>query len=470
MEILAYGLVGLPFVMALVLGLAIPMLILQLYRSVGFGIGMTAALFTFEALVPGFQGFQLGIRLYVPDLVTLLLGSAALLRFLSQRVARPRLLAWYAFVGAVFLSLGIGLSIFGTTAGVGARPYFYAVVITSYCLTFPGDLKMVRQLMTALAWVAVSLSVLVVARWVITYLPITALLPETGRFSSSEASLLRVISSQHAMLLAQLFVVSLFYPQVASVLRWLRPMLPLLLIFVVALQHRSVWLATMSAIGARFALPEAGRKATAQLMVLAVVVAAVAVPVVFSGTLGGAAGDISQSASRAVALSDTADARLGSWNFMLRKWATGGPRAVAIGLPMGTTAERTLLSDSGKYATINFQAHNYFVQTVFNTGLLGIGASMSVYLWVLVWLYRGVKDAEYGAASGAMLLLVTAQFVYYVFYGVDYFQASILGVAGALALSLRARRRAASISADIPVVRGRTRAVSRAIPNRAQRF
>ena len=469
MEILAYGLVGLPFVMALVLGLAIPMLILQLYRSVGFGIGMTAALFTFEALVPGFEGIQLGIRLYVPDLVTLLLGSTALLRFLSQRVARPRLLAWYVFVGAVFLSLGIGLSIFGTTAGVGARPYFYAVVITSYCLTFPGDLKMVRQLMTALAWVAVTLSALVVARWVITFVPITDLLPESGQFSSSEASLLRVISSQHAMILAQLFVVCLFYPLVAPVLRWLRPMLPLLLILVVSLQHRSVWLATMSAIGTRFALPEAGRKATGQLLMLAAVVLAVAVPVVFSGKLGGAAGDISQSASRAVALTDTADARLGSWDFMLRKWVAGGPRAVAIGLPMGTTAERKLLTDSGKYASLNFQAHNYFVQTVFNTGLLGVLSSVLVYLWIFLWLYRGVKDAEFGGASGVLLLLTTAQVVYYVFYGVDYFQALILGVAGALALTLRGRHQAASLTAKLPDTRG-ARPLPRPIVSSARRY
>lgn len=469
MEALSYFLFSVPYMLALLLGLALPVLVLQIYRSVGFGIGLIAALFTFEAFVPGLEGFQLGIRLYVPDLVTLVIGATTLLRFLTQRSARPRFIVWYVFVGAIFLSLGVGLATLGSMGGVGARPYFYAVVVTSYVMTFPGDLRMVRQLATALTWVGVTITLLVLSRWVITYVPIRELLPESGQFSSSEASLLRVIPSHSAMVLAQLFVAALFYPQVAPVLRWLRPLLPLLLVMVVALQHRSVWVATMGGIGARFALPEAGRKATGQFLAIALVAAAVAVPAVFSGQLGGAASDISQSASRAVALSDTADARLGSWDFMLRKWVAGGPRAVAIGLPMGTTAERKLLTDSGKYASLNFQAHNYFVQTVFNTGLLGVFSSALAYLWIFLWLYRGVKDAEFGAASGVMLLLTTAQVVYYIFYGVDYFQALILGVAGALALTLRGRHQAASLTAEALDTRG-ARPLPRPIVNSARRY
>lgn len=440
MEYLGYALIGVPFVFAVLMGLLVPLFLLLAYRNVGFGIALTAALCAFEVFFPRFEGLQLGIRLYVPDIVTGLLALTAFLRFLIQRTARPKLPAWYFFLAAIFISMGVGFATLGSLAGVAARPYFYAIAVGSYALTFPGSAKMVRQLIDSMAWFSIALMLVVLARWIITFAPIPDLLPDTGRFSSSEASLLRVVTSEKAIILAQLFVVSLFYPLVAGMARALRAALPLLFIMVVALQHRSVWLAMMSAVAARFALPQAGRKATVQLLVIVSVVVVVVVPLAVSGKFGGASEDITRSADRAVAMSDTADARLGSWGFMLRKWADGGPRALLVGLPMGTSAERTLLSSNNEYAHLNFQAHNYYVQTIFSTGLWGIGGSIAAYAWILLKLFRGVRDDELGGASGAMLLITVAQVVYYIFYGVDYMQGLILGVAGALALTLESRR------------------------------
>jgi hypothetical protein len=440
MEFLPYVSLAVLFAAALLMGVLVPLLLIQLCRNVGFGIGLGALLFAFETFFRGFEGFQLGIRVSVPDIVSILMGAAVVLRLLLFPEARSKLVVWHAFVFSVLISLGIGLASFGTSGGVAARPYFYAIVMGSYALSFRGDERMVRHLLSCLASLSSMLVLVVFARWIITYVPIPSLLPPGGRFSFDEASMLRVVTSYEAMAMAQVAVVALFYPLAAPAVRRLRLLLPALFVVVLALQHRSVWLATLAATGARFALPQAGRKASIQLLAMTVLLGAVIVPAVMSGRVGDAGQDIARSADRAVAMTGTARARLDSWDFMVGKWMAGGPRAILLGLPMGTSAERTLINDRREQIKVNFQAHNFYVQTLFNTGILGIGAILWVYGFVLVWLYRGLGDSQLGSVSGAMLLLTVAQVVYYLPYGIDYLQGLILGVASALALSLFDKR------------------------------
>lgn len=406
-------------------------------RSLRFGLTAVVCLFIFNALFPTFAGINLGIRLDALDLVTLLIGLATLLRFMGFREARHGLLAWYLFVLAILASLMSGLVSYGTAGGVAARPYFYTLICATYVLTFPIDAKRVGWLLNAIVCAAFALFCLVVVRWLITYLPIPALLPPGGRYASVEASLLRVIPSSETALLAQAVVVGVFYASLAPALRWLRIFAPILLLTVIALQHRSVWVALMAAIATRFALPQAGRKATAQLVALALVVAVVAIPLLGSGKLGGATADVGRSASRALALSDTVNFRFDSWRFAVGKWANSGVRGVLIGLPMGTSMDRVIRSDEGNYSRVSVSAHNFYVQTLFNTGLLGLGSITWVYGFVIVNLLRGLRQAGFEQVSGAMLLIIALQLTYYIAYGTDFVQGLILGIAGGLALAIR---------------------------------
>ena len=445
MEYFGYIFFAVPFVAALLFGLLVVVLLFFVVRSAGFGVGAIAILYIFEANFPGFQGVNLGIRIDAPDLISLLLAVAVLFRLIFIPAARPALKAWYIVAGGILVSLVWGLATLGTAGGVAARPYFYALAVMSYVLTFPGDQRLVRQLFTALAWIGVCTVALVVFRWFVTYLPIPALLPPEGRFSSVESSRLRVIPSFEAMLLAQLVLVGIFYPAVVPLLRWLRPLVPLALLTVIVLQHRSVWIAIAAGAMARFALPEAGRKATLQLAAVGTALSLALIPLVSSDRFTAATADIGSSAKRAIAGADTVNFRLDSWDFALRKWSDSGPVSVAIGLPMGTSMERLLRSDSGNYQRVQVSAHNFYVETLFYTGLVGILAVLSMYGFVIVNLVRGMKDSQMATASGALFLLIVSQLFYYVAYGVDYFQGLIFGVAAAVALTISERRRAAPI-------------------------
>lgn len=439
MEILRVFFTALPSVIALVAAVLLVVFVFFAFRSSGFGMGSVFSLFIFQAVFPGFQGINLGVRIDALDLVTLMLGLVVLMRFAFVAEARHGLLTWYLFVACVLFSLVSGLVTQGTAGGVAARPYFYGIVTCSYALTFRGDIRLFRQLLGGMAWSGLALFALVMMRWVITYLPIPALLPPGGQFASVEASLLRVVPSGEAMLLAQVVVVGLFFPALVPALRWLRAAMPLFLVMVLALQHRSVWAAFLAAVGARFALPQAGRKASMQLAAAALVLAVMAVPVALSGKFAGATADIGRSASRALALSDTVNFRFDTWKFTIGKWAGSGPLGLVAGLPMGTPMDRVLRSDEGNYTQVSVSAHNYFVQTLFNTGLLGLLAIVWVYGVVILNLVKGLRQAEFQPACSLMLLLLAAQLAYYVAYGVNFVQGLILGVAAALAMEIRRR-------------------------------
>lgn len=438
MEFIGYIFALLPYFLAVMLAGFVVVFVFFSFRSLQFGMASVFSLFLFNAVFPAFAGINIGIRLDALDLITLLLGSAALLRFIGVREARHGLLAWYVFVLAVLSSLAYGLASLGTAGGVAARPYFYTIVCTSYVLTFAIDGKAIRALLGAMVWSAAALLCLVVLRWAITYLPISALLPVGGRFASIESSLLRVVPSAETALMAQVVVIGIFYATLVPTLRWVRAFVPVLFLTVILLQHRSVWVALLAAVAARFTLPQAGRKATVQLAAMALVLAVLAIPLLGSGKLTGVTADVGRSASRALALTDTINFRFDSWRFAVGKWANSGALGLTVGLPMGTSMDRVIRSDQGNYSRVSVSAHNFYVQTLFNTGLLGILSIISVYVFVVLNLLRGLRHAELGQECSAMLLIIILQLTYYVAYGTDFVQGLILGVAAGLAITVRA--------------------------------
>lgn len=438
MELLQYLFIAVPYLVMAGLAIGLCLFFVTAFRSPTAGLVLVGLLCLFDTLVPNAAPLQLGLLIYVPDIVSVMLGVVALLRALFVRNRPPIPNAWYLFVAVVTVSFAFGIATYGTAAGGALRPYFYAIAIASYFMTFAMDEARVKSALNAYGWVGLGVMLVVLARWVIVALPIDALLPPAGFYDPMRASILRVIGSDGAMVIAGAFVVGLFYAKSAGLSRSLRLMVPIFALVVIGLQHRSVWVAVLAAVGARFALPAAGRRGATQLMVLALVLAVIAVPVLLSGGLGGVGRDISQSAGRAVAMTDSAQVRLNGWKFAFDKWRTGGPKALAIGLPIGTSMDRYQVTSTQAIQRISFQVHNYYVQTLFITGLLGLGANLLLYAWVMRRLYRLAPTPDQGPMASALLLLLVLQLAFYITYGVDYMQGMVLGLAVAYAITARA--------------------------------
>jgi len=418
-----------PFVAALVLGVLVPALGVVCYSHFGAGLAVIAGMFAVEALWMFVGGVQLGITVYYTDFALVFIGAIALLRLLAARDTPRWHWAWSLYCLAFVVSLASGLLAFGTGAGVQARGYFYSIAAGSYAMSFAIDARRIRLLLDVLAAVAFLLLCICAYRWVVYYTPITELLPEEGVYNADGA--IRVVRSHEAMVLGQVFVLGLFFAAAsrgALLARWLSPVL---LAGVLALQHRSVWLAVLVGVAAGvFAARSRSSSRLVQLLLMASIVTLTALPLAFSDKLSGVSDQVAGSAQRAVSGDGSVGERFDNWQGLIKLWAGGGPRSIVIGQSFGSDATRYVQDKvRGGEHKIEYFAHNHYVQTLFNLGLVGLFGFLAASAYTVVGLYRLCSNGQGDAAAEVLLTLMAMQLAYYVPYGTDYLQSTIFGVA-----------------------------------------
>jgi hypothetical protein len=419
---------AMPYVVAVVLGILIPALGVLSYSHFGAGLGVVAAMFAFEALWMTVGGFQLGIRIYYTDFALLFVGVIALLRWMTSRDTPRWHWAWTVYTLAFVVSLATGIVTFGSGAGVQARSYFYSVAAGSYAMSFAMDARRVRLLLNSLVWISVLLLCICAYRWIVYYTPITELLPDEGSYNADGA--IRVVRSYEATVLGQVFVAGLFFAAVSRGAMAARFIAPAVLACILALQHRSVWLAVLVGVMAALLVARSRRGSKAsQVLLLAGIVALTAVPMVYSEQLSGVTDQVAGSAGRAVSADGSVGERFDNWQGLIKLWANGGPRSILLGQSFGSDATRYVQDKvRGGEHKIEYFAHNHYVQTLFNLGLVGLAGFLGVAWYATRGLYRRCASAEGDTAAELLLTLLLMQLAYYVPYGTDYLQSVILGV------------------------------------------
>lgn len=429
MSILGFVYIAIPFVISLGLGILIPYLVTLMYARFEAGLVAIFGMYALEALFMNVGGLNLGISIYYTDVVLILIGIVALLRLLFAHDFPIRHGGWLVFCSLVLLSFVMGLMSYGTGAGVQVRVYFYAVVAGLYGMSFPMDGQRLRMVFNALALLGLMLVGLSFYRWAVLFVPFPSLMPEGGTYNVD--GIHRVIYSHSTLLVAQILLLGVFFAALAGVLGPVRFMSPLLLGVVLALQHRSVWLSVLVGIAASLLLGRKKQGTATQVIMLTAIVGITALPMAMSGAFSGVTQSIERSAERAIAGSDTTGERLESWQQIIKQWYGAGPRSILIGQSFGSNMTRTILDkQAGAYRKIDYAAHNMYVQTLFNTGIVGLVALLAAYGYTLRGLYRGCrKEGWTGMEAQALFVLLLMQVAYYVPYGVDYLQSLIFGVA-----------------------------------------
>ena len=432
----SYATLALPLLLAVALGLALPLLGLLLYSRFVLGVMYVVLVFLCDAVFVGNVRLNLGLNLYTNDLAFGLLGAVATARWCVAGDMPARSKSWLLFVLLFLVGLGLGLTQYGTRAGVQARDFFYAIVAASYFMSFTVDEHRVQQFLRVLAASAWVLLPLCVYRWTVAFWPLPDLLPPGGAWSPDGAT--RVITSNETLALAQLLLLGLMFPGSGQAVRPLRFAAPLLLAAVVALQHRSVWVAGLIGVVSAFALMRSASGSRAgQLLALVVVVSLTAVPAVLSERLTGVSREVGQSASTALAGQGSVHSRLEDWQQTLKEWSRAGPRAWLIGYGFGRDTTRLLLNESGERRVVRFGTHNHYIALLTNTGLLGLTAFLALVAWVLKGLYTLCLAGQAGAVAPTLLTLIIMQLAYYVPYGGDTLQHALLGLAVAFVASQR---------------------------------
>jgi hypothetical protein len=439
----------LPFLVMLGMGLLLPILVVLCYSRYGFGLAVISGMFVIDAMLMYGGGFHLGINLFYTDFALLLIGAAAGLRLLFAPDFPLRHWAWLAFSAVICLSLILGLARYGSAAGVSVRGYFYFMVTGLYGMSFPMDERRVRFTLNVLAAVAMLLLVLTAYRWVVYYTPITALLPPGGVYNVDGA--IRVIKSNEALVLAEVLVCGLFFAAAATGLQVAQWFSPLLLGTVLALQHRSVWLAALVGGLTRFLVARSKQSSTAsQLLLVAAIVGITSIPLIFTEKLSGLTQQVGHSAERALEGHDTTHERFSNWKSMIELWYQGGVKSIVIGQSFGADSSRYVEEENGGVRKISYYAHNIYVQTLYNTGLVGLAAMLVAFAYVVQGLYRLNRDGVGGTTTQILLVLMVMQMAYYVPYGTDYLQSLLFGVALAY-VALHSSRKA-PLPVNAPVV------------------
>lgn len=453
MELLFYLLTALPYLIAAGLGLALPMLLLGIYRHFSAGLVLICLTVVLDAVSLSQPVLRVGITLYPPDVPLMLVAGAAGMRWILREDVRRPPWAWLVLVLIFSVSLGLGLMRHGTAAGVQARGDFYAIAVASYAMSFPIAAREMRQLVIAFTSTAAALIVLTSYRWTVYYGDFRDLLPAGGSYNYDGP--IRVIGANLTLLMAQVLVLGLFFGSARIGARGAQWLSLVVLAVVLALQHRSVWLALLAGVMLSLLVARAQRAPLWQQLLLSLTVACTAAaPVLIND---GLSSQIRSSASTALAGSGTVDARFENWKATLEKWHADGPRAVALGRLPGSDTTRTIVTESGERREITFSAHNHYIGTLTGLGVVGLLTMLSVFGGALFGLWRLSNRSEVRSPESAVLLvLIGMQLIYYVAYGVDYMQYLVLGMAVSWVAGQRSLKVERSPAHSMSTLNGRT--------------
>jgi O-antigen ligase len=430
LEALSYAFAAMPYLVAVLLGLLAPVVGVLCFSNFQAGALLIFGMFAVEALWMFVGGITLGISLYYTDFALVFIFVIALLRLLLSKDRPPLNRAWIVCCIVAAVSLLSGIASYGSGAGVQARPYFYLFAATLYPMTFAIDAKRLRLLFNLMVWLAVLLLCITAYRWVVYYTPIRELLPPEGNYNSDGP--IRVIRSYEALVLAQVLVAGVFFMRAAGAKSLLlaRGLSPVLLAAVLVLQHRSVWVAAAAGVlSSLFVVRLRGGSAVGQVLLLVSLTAVTALPLFVSDNLSDVGGQITNSAGAALAEKGSAGERVNSWNEIIKNWAAAGPKSIAIGQSFGADTTRYVKDDAGLTRKLTYTAHNMYVQTLSNMGLIGLGSYLWAAAFVVIGLYRICASPQATSADQLLLVVVLMQLVYYVPYGTDYLQGMIFGMA-----------------------------------------
>jgi len=375
--------------------------------------GLIALVGTFVLLAWfGPTGVPVGSLLVAPyDVLCVFFTLIGIARWANQCLM-PAHVAWLCAGALIFISLLLGIKSFGlVAAGAEARGsgvfYFWACVL--YFSSFPHSLDAERRWPRVLIWGAIGIAILVFARWGMVFIE------GTREFRVAPASEAVFLAS--AMLLLFRRVLS------GGASGWVSGALVVLMLQVLLLQHRSVWLSAFGGVLVLGVLDwPSMKRLIARLPLLVIpVTLGVAVLVVLSA-LDGLVASLTYSVHNEATLSW----RVEGWSDLLTQWLNFSGLEKLLGRPFGLGFRRYLVS-LGVEET--YSPHNAYLTFLLRIGALGLAAIMITYALSVVNLVALRRRAAKDEHIDCVLSVLTAQLIYFVFYGPDIMLAVFLGAA-----------------------------------------
>lgn len=378
-----------------------------------------------------------GITLTLYDVTAVFLTGAALARLLRRRGHDlGRALMVVILLGSMaVLSLVRGLLEFGVQVSVNEfREWFHYLSAVMYFATVPFDRLQERKCVKALTYASTVMFVLVLARWAAKYggLPIGPF--DLGVRAASrvygEGSSPRVIHANDTFLILQVAIIHFSRWRTDVNRRHLRHA-SIAFAFVLALQHRTVWIAMILVMGL---LTIKNRQLAGRLAVFGAVVMVIGI----GGVLATAGADgLSRTAE-----SDRVEVQLGQgalagntfvwrfegWTSLITQVDYSNPVEVGFGAPYGNGWERMIRGH-----LVFVSPHSAYVTSYMRMGAVGLLLFVTMLGGAILRLQRRDWVREL-LPDHVLMCLVSAQAVFLISYDPDQVQGMVLGLAlGSLA-------------------------------------
>ena len=414
----AFGLLGLVFFAPVVR---------TLERNPKWLIGGALCLF---AVAPFFESDHIpmlalgpiNVNIFDPFSVLLLALSfptlyAKVLRgFTKNDVPLLLFLAWYVILG---VNLLLGVKTYGLQTAINEfRVYLYIIAT----FAFVSSLN-VNRLLPELS-----------KMWMYT----AACLMLAAVFGYADGNLTREdrpLDSHPTYFLLQAGIIGLFLWRAHCLRPALYPVALACFPFIVLLQHRSVWAVTLFSVVIIFLFMPELRSMLLKVGAVAAVVFGTLAFAFFGEAISGA---ISTSYKEAVNVdnvgSNTLFWRFEGWKNLLSGEQMDSPREILLGNSFGRGWEREVTTSSGESIKKNVTPHNYYIQNLLRSGVLGTCVWLASIFLILKGLIVMPKSGDYFQnANLCLFILIASQLVFLTVYGWDQFMAILLAVGYRLA-------------------------------------
>lgn len=365
-----------------------------------------------------------GIWLYPADLYFLMLLLACLGRF--SLFVSPRTVpgTWW-MIGAVQLLLLVwGYRVFGSRAGVDYRVHFYLWVSVCYFCSFEWTESMVKRVLDGWVTCALALCLLTFYRWIHSTLD-PAYAQEIMGFDTTGVKF-RVVSSFAALVIAVGFLILMFRMVSGGLLLRQRILLPVFLLTVFVLQHRSVWVSLLVGIVCLVWMAQLG--GVRGLIGIGVLMLPLAVFFAIPGDGNSVVTSIKTSATTAVSMKEgTMVARMENWQELLVNWSTSKSLVTyLVGRPYGG-GYNPMESEDGE-DVIDMVPHNHFVHILYRGGLVALVATVALFYQLMA---AAIKLAKRGGkpAATCFVAIFGAFLAYFIPYWANYGCGMLIGIA-----------------------------------------
>ena len=366
-----------------------------------------------------------GFRLYPEDLFFAVLALACLIRL--SLFASPKMvpMAWWT-IGAVQLMLFVwGSRTFSSSAGVDYRVHFYLWVSVCYFCSARWTESMVRQVLAGWIVCAVMLCVLVIYRLILSALD-PAYAEEIMGFDTTGVRF-RVVSSAASLVIAIGFLIQLFRKLSGRLSLFQHILLPVFLLTVVILQHRSVWVSLF--VGTVCLVWTRQKEQGFLRLVLAIILLILPLAVMFAIPDQGSAivESIKGSAGSAMSTKEgTMVARMDNWQELLASWSTSkNVVTYLVGKPYGS-GFNPHESEDGE-GMLDMLPHNHFVHILYRGGLIALCSTLALFYQLWKAAMREVRSGrKYWAPC--LVGVFGAFFAYFIPYWATYACGMLIGI------------------------------------------